>query len=167
MATWPAVHYSYWWQWQPVKRKITARQRGVSMIRKLTQYGDTIIEVLIAITVVSAVLGGAYVTSNHSLKNSRQAQEHTIALKYAESQVELIKANSANAVAVAVGTVFCMKNDGSTSTNLPADCKPTNGIPYNVKVTRKSSNIFTVGINWDSIQGNGQDNISLLYKVSS
>lgn len=59
---------------------------------KLTTAGDTIVEVLIAIAIVSAVIGGAYVSTGHSIRGSLQAQEHSTALKLAESQIEMISA---------------------------------------------------------------------------
>lgn len=74
------------------------------LMLKLKQAGDTIVEVLIAIGVVSAIIGGAYASSNHSLRGSLQAQEHSVALKLAESQMEsldaYIKSSSSNKTAI-------------------------------------------------------------------
>ena len=41
------------------------------------QRGDTIVEVLIAIAVIGAVLGGAYVVVNNSANNNQAAQERS------------------------------------------------------------------------------------------
>ena len=60
-------------------------------MKGLSNGGDTIVEVLIAIAVVSAVLGGAFVSANRSLNMSRQSQERGEALKLAEGQVERVK----------------------------------------------------------------------------
>jgi hypothetical protein len=60
-------------------------------LRKLTNCGDTIIEVLVCIAILMAVLSGAYLTANRSLENFRHSQERLEATKLAESQIEKIK----------------------------------------------------------------------------
>ncbi len=62
------------------------------MIRKVGQRGDTIIEVLFAIAVLSVTIVGAYGVASRSLQAARQAQERGEALKIAEGQLETIKA---------------------------------------------------------------------------
>jgi type II secretory pathway pseudopilin PulG len=64
--------------------------------QKVTSAGDTIIEVLIAIAVMSFVLGSAFAISNRSQLSIQDAQEHTEALKIAQSQVEQLKQISDN-----------------------------------------------------------------------
>ncbi|GAC1390684.1 MAG: hypothetical protein NVSMB46_00980 [Candidatus Saccharimonadales bacterium] len=59
-------------------------------ITKLRQTGDTIVEVLIAMAVISFALGATYVTANRSLQSTQQAQERSQATKIAESQAELL-----------------------------------------------------------------------------
>lgn len=98
-------------------------------MRKLFQRGDTIIEVLIALTVISAVLGGAYVTSNRSLKNIRKAQERGEALKITETQVERLR-NAVSIIPSPADTQFCAYNDGSPTGSLPfARNSPSPGTP--------------------------------------
>lgn len=53
--------------------------------------GDTIVEVLLAITALSLVLSGAYVLANRSTLSFRQAQERGESQKIAQSQLELLK----------------------------------------------------------------------------
>ncbi len=60
-------------------------------MKMLNSKGDTIVEVLIAIAVTSAMLGGAFVVVNKTLANARQAQEHGEALQIARAQVEGLK----------------------------------------------------------------------------
>jgi type II secretory pathway pseudopilin PulG len=57
----------------------------------MKQRGDTIIEVLLALTVVGLSLGIAYGITNRSLAIGRNAQERTEAVKLAESQIETLK----------------------------------------------------------------------------
>lgn len=55
------------------------------------QAGDTIIEVLLAMTVIGMVLGASFGIANRSTNLGQDAQERTEALKLAESQIELFK----------------------------------------------------------------------------
>jgi Tfp pilus assembly protein PilV len=93
-------------------------------VSRLKQAGDTIIEVLIAMTAVSMVLGAAFVTVNRSVITGRQAQEHVEALKLAESQIEGLKkfayledTTNANYIfgTIPVPLPFCISIDTSTS----------------------------------------------------
>ena len=61
--------------------------------RMSRQRGDTIIEVLLAMTVIGMSLGISYGIANRATQTGRQAQERTEALKLAESQLELLKGN--------------------------------------------------------------------------
>jgi hypothetical protein len=53
--------------------------------------GDTIVEVLIAVAVVSLVLGAAFAVVNRTLHNAQQAREHTEALNLLQGQLERVK----------------------------------------------------------------------------
>lgn len=81
--------------------------------------GDTIVEVLLAIAVVSAILGGAYVSSRRSLNASQQALERSQATKLLETQLERLKSIASDASKdvfnTATATVFCL--DGSNNRN--------------------------------------------------
>jgi type II secretory pathway pseudopilin PulG len=67
------------------------------MSRVLAQTGDTIVEVLVAMAVLSLVLGGAYVTARHSLIATRQAQERSEALALVQGQIETLRGLAAEA----------------------------------------------------------------------
>lgn len=140
------------------------------------QIGDTIVEVLIAMAVLSLILGGAYSISNRSLGSIRQAQEHTEALKYAEGQIERLKALNSGHTNVFNNGSFCIKHDITlgdsivNSTN-PA-CTVGQSVLYAIQITRAESPfdsghyLFTVSVKWDNFHGNGQDNVTLKYKLS-
>lgn len=53
--------------------------------------GDTLVEVLISIAIVSMVVTGAYALANRSLHQGISASEHSQALKLAEGQLESLK----------------------------------------------------------------------------
>lgn len=65
-----------------------------SLNRRL-QAGDTLVEVLIAIAVMSSVLGITYAIMNQNLTVMRDNQERTEAVKIAQAQIESLKNASA------------------------------------------------------------------------
>ena len=138
-------------------------------LRYFNQTGDTIVEVLIAVVIVSVVLTGAFVSSNHNIKAIRQAQEHTEALKYAESQLEQLQSASANPAtnifSIAAPT-FCMSAGSPNAT--AGSCSITNGITYTVEDSRTGSGPydFTSTVTWASVDGSGTDRVSLTYKLN-
>lgn len=139
------------------------------------QRGDTIVEVLISIAVVSLILGGAYVTTQRSLLASRAAQERGNALKLAEGQLEQLKniATSSGAGTLfgsATSGTFCVVN-GSITDAGNAGCavdsagQPTGKEPvYHLSATR-AGNTFTVKNTWSSALGTGNENLQLTYRL--
>lgn len=118
-------------------------------MKRLNNFGDTIVEVLIAMAVVGVILGGAYVTVQKSFNQTRDAQEHGEALNLAQSQTEqLIKAagNPAGRQALVDQTkAFCFANDGtgiSSTNNITAtNITPTN--PQNNTLVPAANDPFT------------------------
>jgi Tfp pilus assembly protein PilV len=55
------------------------------------QVGDTIVEVMLAVTIVGMVIAASYSIASRALNAGRYAQEQTEALKLAETQVEKLK----------------------------------------------------------------------------
>ncbi|MDZ7786537.1 MAG: hypothetical protein U5L95_05515 [Candidatus Saccharibacteria bacterium] len=60
--------------------------------------GDTIVEVLMAIVVVSSTLGAAFATMDRGTAGTRASQERAEALKHVETQVEMLKTAISNNV---------------------------------------------------------------------
>ncbi len=86
---------------------------------KHNQRGDTIVEVLIAIAVVSLVLAGAFGVSQKSSIATRDSQEHSEAQKLVESQLESLRAWAAAGTGTNVFTIgsdFCINSPTSVST---------------------------------------------------
>jgi type II secretory pathway pseudopilin PulG len=141
--------------------------------RKLQERGDTIVEVLISIAVVSLVLGGAYVTTNTSLRSTRAAQEQGDALKLVEGQLEQIKGylnDGTRSVTSMPTSDFCMKNgttasplsqckinaDGSTAS---AAAQPA----YQLNINR-SGNTFRISNDWTTAAGK-KGGMQMTYRV--
>jgi Tfp pilus assembly protein PilV len=145
-----------------------------SRLRSLTERGDTVVEVLISIAVVSLILGGAFVTSNRNLQSTRDAEERSNALKITEAQVEQIRYKASNDPNVIFGPstpasfcisgtaaldsshAFCSVNaSGGLATDEPA---------YRMAITR-SGNTFTITTSWTKVGSDQQNNVQLKYRV--
>lgn len=139
------------------------------------QRGDTLVEVLIAIAVVSLVLGGAFVTTNRSLSATRAAQERGVALKLAESQLEQLKAlvaSNPNAVfAAGAPSPFCITSGGAVvAANNAACAVGTSGTPttaepiFRISIER-NANEFTLTERWVDVGGKNTNSLQLKYRV--
>lgn len=159
-----------------------ARNQQRTMSR---QRGDTLVEVLVAIVVVSTVIGGAYVVSNNSLQSTRATQERSNALKLAQSQLEqlksLVNTSSAQIFGGSVPTSFCLySNSGTTqveSTTVPAQDQycvvDTSGTyvtssatqPQYTFVIQRTGNNFQLTESWVDISGHLTDSLKLDYRI--
>jgi len=152
---------------------------------KLGQAGDTIIEVLICILVVSLILTGAYVTTHQAKLGIQNSQEHAEALKLVEGQLEQLRQNaqtSGGAGIFTIGSQFCMVNSkpvtvqigdsqGScmqNSSGLQAD----SGLVYTLTIDRKNCGnvtatcvLFVAKATWDNVDGHSINSEQLAYRL--
>lgn len=142
--------------------------------------GDTIVEVLIAIAIISLIVGGAYVTTNKSLLATRGSQERGNAVKLTEAQLEQLKGaiakNAASVFGGGVPSPFCIYNDLATSTlqvvaATDAKCRvSTAGVPtaaepsFRLSITRVN-NDFTIKNDWDNASGKTTDHMQIKYRA--
>ena len=144
--------------------------------KPLDQRGDTIVEVLISIAVVSLVLGGAYVTTNKSLMSERASEEQSNAVKLTESQFELIKGlvstDTGTATLNGAPQIFCVSSATTVAASTSAACKldstgtATTVEPvYNVKIEKQNNNVFSITTEWNSIQQTGKDQVQMFYRI--
>lgn len=134
------------------------------LIRLRKQQGDTIVEVLIAIAIVSLTLTGAYVSVNRSSNTTRTAQERGEALKWAETQIEQIKASDAN-LADAAYASFCF-DANLTLQKTTTPCVASGSIPYGaiIKQNPVGTGNFSVVVTWDALNtGVGTNTVELDY----
>ena len=138
------------------------------------QHGDTIIEVVIAIAVLSLVLTAAFITSSNSLKATRDAQEHGEAQALVAGQLEKVKELAISAPAnVFIGSTFCVGNSLNVISNL-ANCvfqSDGSAIPnaayqpaYHTTINYRN-NVFTAKAVWDSATGHGQATVTMSYRL--
>ncbi len=156
--------------------------------KALKQNGDTIVEVLLAIVVVSATLGAAFTTIDRGTDGARASQERAEALKYVESQIELFKAGASSGTAglFGRGNAFCLTSsggvlevkeafttpatvetlDGQSLGDYTTECK-NGSIPdgYNVSISEAADHVFTFRARWENVSGNNRDQIEIKYKL--
>lgn len=137
--------------------------------------GDTIIEVMVALAILGLAFAISYATANHALQVSQNSQEHSQALQYLDSQVELVRADTKD-TNLYTSSPFCMvASTAKPTTNLSAaDCTPTSG-GANYKISVKytpatnadgvNQDIFTFTITWQGLGDLGQQHERIAYKL--
>lgn len=138
---------------------------------RFSQRGDTIIEVLVAIAVVSSVVITAFSVVNRTTKNTRQAQEHSASLKLVESQVERLKLLAANPSPGPNSDVFsttgdfCISDAGAVvliSSPFPSAC--VQGVNEQRLSISRNGEIFTARAVWEG-PVSGEDRVEIIYRA--
>lgn len=131
---------------------------------RISQTGDTIVEVMIAMVVISAVLAGAFLVSRSSLKHVRQSEEHSQALNLVQGQVEMLREAALKVPNGSSwpGPPFCMNPNPVSIT--PASCTK-NGL-YRLSIAYDAAQkAYIATAQWDGING-GKDQVQLAYRVA-
>lgn len=152
---------------------------------RASQRGDTLVEVLLAIAVVSSVLAISYSIMNRTLLTIRDNQERTEATKLAQAQIESIRGASS---LPSLGTNFCI-NGGTVTTisssdidfsdpsadnivDIPTACGGGGGgsvPPGNIYRTVVQSNavgnvtVYTVYVRWIQLSTSRHSQVALSY----
>lgn len=153
------------------------------MIKKLnSNRGDTLVEVLIALAALSAIIGFTYTTTTRAQKISQLNQDRASAVKFAESQVELIRAKRdaegiASINAAPTGTDFCVTapTPATITFNAPAS-NPACALPGGIfrqrveftPATGSASGFFRVVVEWDNYTSNDPtaiDQVQIVYRL--
>jgi Tfp pilus assembly protein PilV len=141
-------------------------------IKGLSQAGDTIVEVLISIAVISLVLVGAYTSTDHNIANTQDAQERTQAVKLVETQLEYLRtAGSATDNSCFTGGVNNHANTGAVPNNpcilgsdgsqiTDASTQPQ----YSLSITL-TDGVYSVTAQWPSLVSTGNDNVTMYYEL--
>lgn len=139
-------------------------------MKQLNSRGDTIVEVLITIIVVSSALVGAIATSNYGVKQIRMAQERTEAQKIAQQEIEKLDTVIAkNKPTLLIGTGvsdFCISPTFTMSAVSSPECKRGNPNRYEVVISRDDGvpKTFKVTVKWKSLKG-GDEFVSIPYRT--
>lgn len=146
--------------WVPIiMRKVTMHQRR--------QAGDTIVEVLIAIGIVSLVLAGAYATVQKSTAITQDTQERGVAQKYVEGQIEQMRYYypTKKASYQSAPSDWCISPTGSVSGGNA--CVMPDPAAYvlaiNPAPAPAPSGTYQISAKWDSLTGN-TSNVTMYYR---
>jgi type II secretory pathway pseudopilin PulG len=143
------------------------------MIKRLTTSGETIVEVLIVMLILTSVMASAFVITTHTLNQDQGSQERSEAAGYAQSQIEFLNSAIGDGTITSVTplpTNFCFMPDGTRTTvtiitSLPLGCPPTPSSRYSSYISiDPANNAFVETVKWDNATGSGQDNIKLVYR---
>lgn len=149
------------------------------------QRGDTIVEVLIVVAVLSLILVVCFTLSNRSTQGTRQAQERTEAFKQTESQMERLKtyiARSESPTLPASGSDFCMKSDGTPTgviSGIPALAQQDTFAAYGAgealtnckkgefyySYIHREGNTYTAHTRWYKVGGKGIDEATMVHRI--
>lgn len=148
--------------------------------------GDTIIEVMVALTIIGAVVSAAYVLASRNLTATQQSQERGEAVKVAEGQIEKLKSVAAANPALSTTTTngFCVLDD-LTIDNLSATPDPASqsvdndpltgydkcltgtGNRYHYEIIFSDPSgvgTFNIYVRWFRL-GGGKDEVHLTYRI--
>lgn len=135
------------------------------------QAGDTIVEVIIAIAVISTVLAGAFIVTAQSTRAVRDSEEHAQALQYVQGQVELLRAAAGHSGGLPTNlrVPFCFAK-GQYYQPVDATVCTARSL-YALSVVSASgtavvngTTTFNVAASWPALAG-GTDMVGLSYKV--
>lgn len=146
-------------------------------VNNFNQRGDTIVEVLLAMTVLALVVGTAYSISSRALTQSQRAQERMQAVKYAEGQIERLKylassenQQTYNQLVLDLSTKYeCIKDDNTLAELKPVE--PLNGCIkdglYQLAFRNYDSatKTFEFKVEWDAFRSDGKDNVTYYYRA--
>jgi type II secretory pathway pseudopilin PulG len=149
-------------------------------VRKLLNNGDTIVEVLVALTVLAAIIGSSYAVANRAFRQSQKSQERIQATKLAESQLDLLKFLADQQKIPAsiqladtegclykhmVGTEqvvdFIINDPNDPTTN----CWSNELYNYYFSGYDVSRSQYRLSVIWDSYGDAGQEQITMYYRV--
>lgn len=133
-------------------------------IRRLER-GDTIVEVLIAMTILALVLAASFASSSRSLHTGTDAANRSQALALAQQQIEVIKND------VGLGNLstytsqtgnFCV-NGSQVYASSSSNCKLLLG-QYNVSDSINGG-LFTINSTWAGSSGGGQNQLTIHFRI--
>lgn len=139
-------------------------------LRARSSAGDTMIEVMIAIAIVSLVLTTAYAITNRSSNGLVDTHEHIQASRLASSQLEFLRGNGG-----LDDSDMCFDSNGAPTpgddqacaftADGENDCPTTNDHCYAVAVTKiDDTPTYKVHVTWDSLLG-GTASVEMYYQM--
>ena len=148
---------------------------GKRHIPTIKERGDTIIEVLMAMTIIGLTFAIGFNIANNGLQTGRAATERGEALKIAETQVEVLKASLSDDVVddFEVSTPYCVLTLNTREQN-PAsvpgsNCNNLNGSFYNVRLDYNAPSggdpaSYRSSVTWDAPNSEVPAVVELFYR---
>ncbi|HSX37131.1 MAG TPA: type II secretion system protein [Patescibacteria group bacterium] len=139
--------------------------------------GDTIVEVLIALAILGLAFSISFATANHALIVARNAEEHSEALQYLDSQVELARSDAGDdslynpPVSQCIDTIAGDVNYGKPIPATSINCKISSlyNLSYTYLQAKDSNNIpqdiFTFTVAWSGVGSLGAQQEQISYKI--
>ncbi len=132
-------------------------KRNIALLPRL-QAGDTLVEVLIAIAIVSLVLVSAYASVNKNTQMNQTTQERSQATQLVQAQIEFLRA----AKGLPSGS-SCFSQAGIATSGSGCDA-PQGGASYKLSIVSSTlPGVYTVKAQWTSLSGNVA-NVTISYK---
>lgn len=134
-------------------------------ITKLNKTGDTIIEVLISILILSVVLAGAYATAGRSSTTVRASQERGEALKLVEGQLERLRFSVPTEAedGITPGEQFCFDAAGDI-VEAPCLFGPNERYALSIQEVVDEGH-FIAWADWERVGGANQERIEMVYRA--
>ncbi len=124
------------------------------------QRGDTIVEVLIAVAVISLILTAAYATTNRNVQATQDAQEQNYAVKLVETQLELLNEKPLTAASTCFDIAGQPANNGAPT----FACTFKNGGATYVITIQQTSGTYNVAAKWEGLGGRNKQ-VSMYYRT--
>ena len=146
---------------------------NISRSHRLFERGDTIVEVMVALMVISSVLASAFVLTNRTTRNVRDAEEHSQAAQLLQGQLESLRGVAHTTSYGLLPSFFCFANDGTITTlSGPTSYGCNAGTFYNFVIAKGSApsaagdtTKFVLKTQWSSVTGNNAVE-TFVYKVT-
>ncbi|HEX5797495.1 MAG TPA: hypothetical protein VFX86_03845 [Candidatus Saccharimonadales bacterium] len=131
---------------------------------KLNTKGDTIVEVLISVAVLSLVLSVSYALANRNTQYIQQSQERGEAQEISEAQLELLRGYLKTHGDWPGYTCF---NTSKSPTSIPAQCQQGIDSRYRIAISESASapDTYTVTTTWPSLTSDTDQSVELSYKL--
>jgi prepilin-type N-terminal cleavage/methylation domain-containing protein len=157
-------------------------RRDNKKLRKLDSRGDTIVEIMIVLAILGLAIGISYATADRSLLNVRQAEENTTATTLVQSQIENLRTLTKDRPGdpndpFAQSGGFCVDgNDNIQPLSSPNATDfslyyPTGTACINSNLFYiddsydSSTHTFTVEAAWSDVLGEGNDTVTMFYRL--
>jgi len=146
--------------------------RQANFLNHRRESGDTIVEVLIAIAIVSLILVSGYAITSKNTQSMQDSQERIQAQHLVESQIEALRAQGK---LTTQNDCFVDPTDPTNSTTgsqetgtCTAFKQSGSGATYTVKISGPNTGVYTIQATWSSIgnkTASDDSNITMYYKI--